>query len=462
MTARVPVAALAPGTWALQVDVRVGDLTRACQPEHRDRYGSAGELRPAPDGSAQPVWGATGLRLLVGHAAPSSATSCGEPRLQRVEVVGDEVVLHTGAPLTGPRRAPLPAPCDPRRGRPGAGALPAAGRPVRHSARHPRRPVATGSWSVASRCGGSPPRPTTSRSTCSPPTTGSVSAAPRRGWPCCWSGRPCTTTSSAPMRSGCCARRTTGRSWSTGCCSSPPVAVRAPGSPLAVDAELARVRPDLERWWVVADHSVVVPPGARAVVKHSRPWHEALAGSRWVVTDGALDPSFRRRAGQHVVRLAGYPATTLAVAPLASGSASPRPGSGAWSPRGADQWTTLVVPTEAAEADFRDDVRLPRRGARDRPARHRPAARRRRRRSDARRPAERLGIRPDQVAVLHARHFGDRPTDGRRPVAPARPRWSSATCSATTTSCCCARAAPRRRSSTHGCSTSATTPPRPT
>ena len=202
---------------------------------------------------------------------------------------------------------------------------------------------------------------------------------------------------------------------------------------------------------MVADHSVVVPPGARAVVKHSRPWHEALAGARWVVTDGALDPSFRRRAGQHVVRLAGYPATTLAVhrwERLRFSDARIRH----LVAGGADQWTTLVVPTEAAEADFRamfgyrgevlatglpgTDLLLG-----DHVAQRRETTRRR------------LGIPP------RARSRCSTPGTSvtARPTAadPSRrsTSWSSATCSATTTSCCCARAAPRRRSSTHGCST---------
>jgi hypothetical protein len=194
-------------------------------------------------------------------------------------------------------------------------------------------------------------------------------------------------------------------------------------------------------------------------VKHSRHWHEALAGARWVVTDGPLDPSFRRRAGQHVVRLAGYPATTLAVQRwerLRFSDARIR----RLVACGADQWTTLVVPNEAAEPDFR--AMFGYRGevlATGLPGTDLLVGGDVVQRREATRI--RLGIRPHQTAVLHARHVGDRgPTAG---VPPRRSTpWSSATCSVTTTSCCSVRSALGRRSSTLGCSTSATTPPRPT
>ncbi len=414
VTARVPLSSLPAGTWALQVEVRVGDLTRTCQPEHRDRYGSAGELRPAPDGSAQPVWGATGLRLLVGARGAFESDRLRAPLLGRVEVTGDELVLHTGAPLTGPvelrsQRHVIVGEVDGERARFrlrvdrfGTGEAPApAGRyrflvgglPVRWE------PAASDDLALdlladEHRVGVRRTPQGQALLLVGPPLhddeLGTHAQRVLR-----------SSYDEAPLVDRVLLESAGGRE-----CS---------GSPLAVDAELARARPELERWWVVTDHSVVVPPGARAVVKHSRPWHEALAGSRWVVTDGPLDVAFRRREGQHVVRLAGYPATTLAVARWRrlhfSRARIQRLVAG-----GADQWTTLVVPTEEAEADFRDmfgyrgevlttglpgtDLLL----AGD-VAERRTATR------------ERLGIRPDQVAVLHARHFGDRPTDGRRPVA---------------------------------------------
>ena len=328
------------------------------------------------------------------------------------------------------------------------------------SAARPRRPVTTSSWSLAGRCGGSP--------TASDDLALDLLAAHHRigvrrtpqGLSLLLVGPPLHDD-----ELGTHAQRTLRASYD----GAEPVdrvllesagGRACSGSPLAVDAELARVRPDLERWWVVADHSVVVPPGTRAVVKHSRHWHEALAGARWVVTDGPLDPSFRRRAGQHVVRLAGYPATALAVQRwerLRFSDARIR----RLVACGADQWTTLVVPNEAAESDFR--AMFGYRGevlATGLPGTDLLVGGDVVQRREATRI--RLGIRPDQTAVLHARHLGDRATDGRRPVCAARPRASSATCSVTTTSCCSARSALGRRSSTRGCSTSATTPPRPT
>ncbi len=418
VTARVPVSALAPGTWALQVEVRLGDLTRACQPEHRDRYGSAGELRPAPDGSAQPVWGATGLRLLVGGRGAFERDRAAAPLLDRVEVVGDEVVLHTGSPLSGPvelrsQRHVVVGQVDGERARFrlrvdrfGTGEASAPTGRYRFLVGWPARPLGAGR--------GRRPR---ARPACRRPPDRSPTHPPGAG--------PAGARS-APARRRAGGARAAGAARVVRRPGGSPLQLvdrvllesaggrECSGSPRAVDAELARARPELERWWVVVDHSVVLPPGAQAVVKHSRAWHQAQAGSRWVVTDGPLDQGFRRRQGQHVVRLAGYPATTLAVARwrrLHLSEARIR----RLIARGADQWTTLVVPTEAAETDFRElfgyrgevlatglpgtDLLLG-----DDLAERREATR------------ERLGIRPDQAAVLYARHFGDRPTDGRRPV----------------------------------------------
>ena len=458
VTARVPLASLAPGTWSLQVDLGIGELTRACQPEHRDRYGSAGELRPAPDGSALPVWEPSGLRLLVGARGAFERELVGEPRLLRVEVVGDEVVLHTGAPLTGPvelrsQRHVIRGEVDRERARFrlqvdrfGLGGAPApaghyqflvGGRPVRWE------PTASDDLALDllaahHRIGVRRTPQGLSLLLVGPPLhDDELGTHAQRLLRVSYDG--------ADLVDRVLLESAGGRA-----CS---------GSPLAVDAELARVRPDLERWWVVADHSVVVPPGARAVVKHSRHWHEALAGARWVVTDGPLDPSFRRRAGQHVVRLAGYPATTLAVQRwerLRFSDARIR----RLVACGADQWTTLVVPNEAAEPDFR--AMFGYRGevlATGLPGTDLLVGGDVVQRREATRI--RLGIRPDQTAVLHARHVGDRAADGRRPGAPLDP-----------VELCdllgddhvvlLRRSALGRRSSTRGCSTSATTPPRPT
>ncbi|MFJ9530667.1 glycosyltransferase [Streptomyces sp. SID5594] len=76
-------------------------------------------------------------------------------------------------------------------------------------------------------------------------------------------------------------------------------------SPRAVHAELVRRGTETEHLWVTGTtpgRTTPVPPGARAVPVHSAAWYEALARSRWIVTDEQLPAWFERRPGQVVVQ----------------------------------------------------------------------------------------------------------------------------------------------------------------
>ncbi|MFD8468307.1 CDP-glycerol glycerophosphotransferase family protein [Streptomyces cyaneofuscatus] len=76
-------------------------------------------------------------------------------------------------------------------------------------------------------------------------------------------------------------------------------------SPRAVHAELVRRGTETEHLWVTGGtpgRTTPVPPGARAVAVHSAAWYEALARSRWIVTDEQLPAWFERRPGQSVVQ----------------------------------------------------------------------------------------------------------------------------------------------------------------
>ncbi|MFE9726457.1 CDP-glycerol glycerophosphotransferase family protein [Streptomyces sp. NPDC005794] len=73
-------------------------------------------------------------------------------------------------------------------------------------------------------------------------------------------------------------------------------------SPRAVHAELARRDTGAEHLWVVRDQQAAVPAGARAVALHSAEWYEALARSRWIVTNTQLPEWFERAEGQCVVQ----------------------------------------------------------------------------------------------------------------------------------------------------------------
>ncbi|WP_442811971.1 CDP-glycerol glycerophosphotransferase family protein [Streptomyces sp. NBC_01803] len=73
-------------------------------------------------------------------------------------------------------------------------------------------------------------------------------------------------------------------------------------SPRAVYEEFARRGVEVDHLWSVADAQVSLPPGVRPVEWHSREWYEALARSRYVVTNVGLGEWYERRDGQCVVQ----------------------------------------------------------------------------------------------------------------------------------------------------------------
>ncbi|WP_213454141.1 bifunctional glycosyltransferase/CDP-glycerol:glycerophosphate glycerophosphotransferase [Rhizomonospora bruguierae] len=73
-------------------------------------------------------------------------------------------------------------------------------------------------------------------------------------------------------------------------------------SPRAVHEELVRQGHDLEHLWVVRDGQVALPETATAVRLSGRDWYEALATSRYIVTNQHLPEWFQRREGQVVVQ----------------------------------------------------------------------------------------------------------------------------------------------------------------
>ncbi|MYR15757.1 CDP-glycerol glycerophosphotransferase family protein, partial [Streptomyces sp. SID724] len=73
-------------------------------------------------------------------------------------------------------------------------------------------------------------------------------------------------------------------------------------SPRAVYEELKRRGTEVEHIAMVHDQQVVLPPGVRGVEWGSKEWYEALARSRYVVTNGGIREWFVRREGQVVVQ----------------------------------------------------------------------------------------------------------------------------------------------------------------
>ncbi|MEU5992258.1 bifunctional glycosyltransferase family 2 protein/CDP-glycerol:glycerophosphate glycerophosphotransferase [Spirillospora sp. NPDC047418] len=73
-------------------------------------------------------------------------------------------------------------------------------------------------------------------------------------------------------------------------------------SPKSIQQELRRRGADLEQLWVVNDAQVELPSGLRAVRLNGREWNEALATSRYIVTNHRLGDAFRRHPDQVVLQ----------------------------------------------------------------------------------------------------------------------------------------------------------------
>ena len=85
-------------------------------------------------------------------------------------------------------------------------------------------------------------------------------------------------------------------------------------NPLAIDRELARVVPDVVRYWSVVDLSVPVPDGAVPVIEGSPEWWRARGAARLLVVNDWLRRRFARRPGQAVLQTwHGTPLKRLAL-----------------------------------------------------------------------------------------------------------------------------------------------------
>ncbi|MFI2783215.1 bifunctional glycosyltransferase/CDP-glycerol:glycerophosphate glycerophosphotransferase [Streptomyces sp. ALB3] len=114
-------------------------------------------------------------------------------------------------------------------------------------------------------------------------------------------------------------------------------------SPRAVHEELVRRRIGVEHLWVVRDQQAAVPAGVRAVALHSAEWYDALARSRWIVTNTQLPEWFERAEGQFVVQT--WHGTPLKrVGRDLAGTAFADTAYIESLPRRAAQWTVLVSP----------------------------------------------------------------------------------------------------------------------
>ena len=73
-------------------------------------------------------------------------------------------------------------------------------------------------------------------------------------------------------------------------------------NPLALDRELARARPDVTRYWSVVDRSIAVPEGAAAIVEGSAEWWRVRADARLLVVNDWLRKRWMPRPHQTVLQ----------------------------------------------------------------------------------------------------------------------------------------------------------------
>jgi CDP-glycerol glycerophosphotransferase len=73
-------------------------------------------------------------------------------------------------------------------------------------------------------------------------------------------------------------------------------------NPLAIDRALARLRPDITRYWSVADASVSVPDGAIAILEGSEQWWRIRGSARLLVINDWMRKKFKKRPFQTVLQ----------------------------------------------------------------------------------------------------------------------------------------------------------------
>ena len=73
-------------------------------------------------------------------------------------------------------------------------------------------------------------------------------------------------------------------------------------NPLALDREIAFIRPDVTRYWSVVDRSIAVPTGAVAIIEGSTEWWRVRADARLLVVNDWLRKRWMPRPHQTVIQ----------------------------------------------------------------------------------------------------------------------------------------------------------------
>ncbi|HEX3929502.1 MAG TPA: CDP-glycerol glycerophosphotransferase family protein [Nocardioides sp.] len=180
----------------------------------------------------------------------------------------------------------------------------------------------------------------------------------------------------------------------------------ATDTPLAVYDELVRRGGGVRPAWGILDHGHWAPPGARVVVVGSREWYDVLGTAGVVVTNTEPELWYRRRPDQLMVQcFHGYPSKAMGRSQWEARQLPPR-AVARMRRRSVETWDLISTPTPAMTELYREQY-----GYAGRAAEHGYP------RDDALRSADaeevratarrRLGVRPDQTAVLYAPTWRD-------------------------------------------------------
>jgi CDP-glycerol glycerophosphotransferase len=120
-------------------------------------------------------------------------------------------------------------------------------------------------------------------------------------------------------------------------------------NPLAIDRELARVRPDIARYWSVRDASVRVPAGSVALLEGSAEWWRIRGSARLLVVNDWLRKRLRKRRYQTVLQT--WHGTMLKKLALSRGRLGIRPAIATLFERG--RWDILLAQNPYSRAIFR-------------------------------------------------------------------------------------------------------------
>ena len=132
----------------------------------------------------------------------------------------------------------------------------------------------------------------------------------------------------------------------------------ATDSQVAIHAELRSRRPDLELLWGVADWSVAVPEGGRALLIESPEWYAALGSSRYLCWNIEQDRYFKKRPYQRYLQtFHGYPFKSMGIS-LWQAQGRPESVIAAECARRTNAWDAIVVPESFCVELYRREYRF--------------------------------------------------------------------------------------------------------